>query len=149
MSTQLLQGKRGIIFGALDPQSIAWKVAEHCVDQGAKITFTNTPVALRFGQLDELAKKLDPEMDREQITNALKDLLGDEDSFKQFFAAVEEQGKKVANEELAKFQDANPSEAVSSNAETQDNKADLQVEFEHGMTRHDLSKIVNWLEPTS
>jgi hypothetical protein len=104
---------------------------------------------LDTAELDELAKKLDPEMDREQITNALKDLLGDEDSFKQFFAAVEEQGKKVANEELAKFQDANPSEAVSSNAETQDNKADLQVEFEHGMTRHDLSKIVNWLEPTS
>ncbi len=62
MSNHLLKGKRGIIFGALDPQSIAWKVAEHCVEQGAEITLTNAPVALRFGQLNELAEKLGAEV---------------------------------------------------------------------------------------
>ena len=48
MSNNLLAGKIGIIFGALDEQSIAWKTAEKCVEQGAKITLTNAPVALRF-----------------------------------------------------------------------------------------------------
>lgn len=62
MSNNLLEGKRGIIFGALDEQSIAWKVAEQCAAQGAKITLTNAPVALRFGQLDALAEKLGVEI---------------------------------------------------------------------------------------
>ena len=56
MANKLLEGKRGVIFGALDEQSIAWKVAEHCVDQGARITLTNAPVAMRFGKIQELAK---------------------------------------------------------------------------------------------
>ncbi len=58
----LLKGKRGVIFGALDERSIAWKVAEFCVEQGAHITLTNAPVALRFGQVTELAAKLDAEL---------------------------------------------------------------------------------------
>lgn len=58
----LLKGKRGIIFGALDERSIAWKVAEHCVAQGAIITLTNAPAALRFGQIDELGKQLNAEI---------------------------------------------------------------------------------------
>lgn len=53
----LLKGKKGIIFGALDEKSMAWKVAEKAYEQGATFTLSNTPVALRFGQLDELAKK--------------------------------------------------------------------------------------------
>lgn len=53
----LLKGKKGIIFGALDEKSMAWKVAEKAHEQGAIFTLSNTPVALRFGQLDELAKK--------------------------------------------------------------------------------------------
>ncbi len=57
MSYNLLKGKRGIIFGALDNKSIAWKVAEKCVEEGAQITLSNTPTALRFGQIDELAEK--------------------------------------------------------------------------------------------
>ena len=44
MTSQILQGKRGIIFGALDEQSIAWHVAEKCVEQGAKIALTNAQV---------------------------------------------------------------------------------------------------------
>lgn len=62
MANKLLEGKRGVIFGALDEQSIAWKVAEHCVDQGARITLTNAPVAMRFGKIQELADKLNTEV---------------------------------------------------------------------------------------
>lgn len=85
MSNQLLKGKKGIIFGALDPQSIAWKVAEHCVEQGAEITLTNAPVALRFGQLNELGEKLNAEIipcdatsmdDLEQLLTKSMDVLG-------------------------------------------------------------------------
>ena len=57
MSNNLLKGKRGIIFGALNEMSIAWKVAERAVEEGAIITLSNTPVAVRMGQVDELAKK--------------------------------------------------------------------------------------------
>lgn len=55
----LLEGKKGIIFGALNEKSIAWKVAEQAHEQGAKITLSNAPVALRFGEIHELAKKTD------------------------------------------------------------------------------------------
>ena len=58
MANNLLAGKRGIIFGALDENSIAWKIAEKCFDEGAKITLTNAPVALRFGKIQELGEKL-------------------------------------------------------------------------------------------
>ena len=53
----LLKGKRGIIFGALDSKSIAWKVAERAHEEGAKIVLTNAPVALRLGTISELAEQ--------------------------------------------------------------------------------------------
>ena len=53
----LLKGKKGIISGALDETSIAWKVAEKCFDHGAKFTLTNAPIALRMGKINELAEK--------------------------------------------------------------------------------------------
>ncbi|MCB0657695.1 MAG: SDR family oxidoreductase [Saprospiraceae bacterium] len=59
MSYGLLAGKTGIVFGALDDQSIAWKVAEKAVDEGARIVLSNAPVALRFGKIQELGEKLD------------------------------------------------------------------------------------------
>lgn len=62
MSHRLLAGKRGIVFGALDEQSIAWKVAEKCVEAGAKITLTNAPVAMRFGKIHELGARLEAEV---------------------------------------------------------------------------------------
>ncbi len=62
MSYNLLKGKRGIIFGALNEQSIAWKVAERAVEEGAKITLSNTAVAVRMGEVSNLAKKLDCEL---------------------------------------------------------------------------------------
>lgn len=57
MAYNLLKGKKGIIFGALDEKSIAWKVAEKAYEEGAQFTLTNTETALRFGQLDQLALK--------------------------------------------------------------------------------------------
>lgn len=57
MAYNLLKGKKGIIFGALNEMSIAWKVAEKCHEEGAEILLTNTPVALRLGTLDQLAAK--------------------------------------------------------------------------------------------
>jgi enoyl-[acyl-carrier protein] reductase I len=58
MSNNLLKGKKGIVFGALNNMSIAWKVAEQCHDQGAQIVLTNAPVAMRMGEINELAAKL-------------------------------------------------------------------------------------------
>lgn len=53
----LLKGKKGIIFGALDEKSIAWKVAERAYEEGARFVLTNTPVAMRFGNVNDLAAK--------------------------------------------------------------------------------------------
>ena len=57
MSNNLLRNKKGIIFGALDENSIAWKTAEKIKAQGGQFILTNAPVALRMGKLNELAKK--------------------------------------------------------------------------------------------
>ena len=65
----LLKGKKGIIFGALNADSIAWKVAERAYEEGATFTLTNTPIALRFGELDELAKKCNAEIIPADATN--------------------------------------------------------------------------------
>ena len=62
MSHNLLKGKRGIIFGALNDMSIAWKVAERAVEEGATITLSNTPIAVRMGQVDALAEKLNAQV---------------------------------------------------------------------------------------
>lgn len=62
MSNNLLKGKRGIVFGALDEQSIAWKVAERCYEEGAAITLTNAPVAMRFGKINELGEKINAQI---------------------------------------------------------------------------------------
>ena len=56
MPHQLLKGKKGIIFGALDERSIAWKTALAAVAEGAEIVLTNAPIALRMGKINELAK---------------------------------------------------------------------------------------------
>jgi enoyl-[acyl-carrier protein] reductase I len=57
MSYNLLKGKRGIIFGALDSNSIAWKTAERVHEEGGTFVLTNAPVAMRMGQINELAEK--------------------------------------------------------------------------------------------
>lgn len=58
MSYNLLKGKKGVIFGALNEHSIAWKVAERAVEEGATITLSNTPMAVRMGTVNNLAEKL-------------------------------------------------------------------------------------------
>ena len=55
MANNLLKGKRGIIFGALNEQSIAWKVAEQAHEQGATFVLTNAPIAMRMGEINKLA----------------------------------------------------------------------------------------------
>lgn len=62
MSNNLLEGKRGIIFGALNEQSIAWKVAEQAKAQGAKFTLTNAPIAMRMGEIQKLAESCEAEI---------------------------------------------------------------------------------------
>ena len=57
MSYKILEGKKGIIFGALDEQSIAWKTAESVSDAGGVFVLTNTPVAMRMATINDLAKK--------------------------------------------------------------------------------------------
>jgi enoyl-[acyl-carrier protein] reductase I len=55
MGNQLLKGKKGIVFGALDERSIAWITALKAVEEGAEIVLTNAPIALRMGKINELA----------------------------------------------------------------------------------------------
>lgn len=78
MAKGILQGKKGIIFGALDEKSIAWKVAEKCAAEGAQIILTNAPVALRMGGIYDLAKTLNTEVIPADATSVedLENLLG-------------------------------------------------------------------------
>ena len=69
MGYNLLKGKRGIIFGALNDMSIAWKVAEKAVEEGAQIVLTNTPVAVRMGSVNELSEKLNAPVIAADATN--------------------------------------------------------------------------------
>ena len=69
MAYGLLEGKKGIIFGALNDMSIAWKVAAKAHEEGARFTLTNTPVALRLGTLDDLAEKTGSEILPADATN--------------------------------------------------------------------------------
>lgn len=62
MAYNLLAGKKGIIFGAMDANSIAWKVAERAYEEGASFILTNIPVALRMGGIKELAEKTGAEL---------------------------------------------------------------------------------------
>jgi enoyl-[acyl-carrier protein] reductase I len=81
----LLKGKKGIIFGALDEKSIAWKVAERAHEEGAIFVLTNAPVALRLGTIAQLAEKTGSEvipadatsvMDLENLIEKAMEILG-------------------------------------------------------------------------
>ncbi|MXV38796.1 SDR family oxidoreductase [Flavobacteriaceae bacterium Ap0902] len=82
----ILKGKKGIIFGALDEHSIAWKVAERCYEEGAEFVLTNAPVALRMGEINKLAEKTGSEVVPADATNM-------EDLGKLFDVAIEKFGK--------------------------------------------------------
>jgi enoyl-[acyl-carrier protein] reductase I len=89
MSNNLLAGKKGIIFGALDEKSIAWKTALACNEQGAQIVLTNAPVALRMGEINKLAEAIHAPVVGADVTNAddLKKLF--EESQKHFGSKVD------------------------------------------------------------
>lgn len=73
MSYNILKGKKGIIFGALNEQSIAWKAAQRAVDEGAEIVLTNTPLSLRLGAINKLAEETESIVIPADATN-LQDL---------------------------------------------------------------------------
>ncbi len=62
MSYNLLKGKKGIIFGALDENSIAWKTAERVHEEGGTFVLTNAPIAMRMGKIKQLAEKTGSEI---------------------------------------------------------------------------------------
>lgn len=88
MGHNLLGGKKGIIFGALDDRSIAWKVAEKCKEEGAELILTNAPVALRMGKINELGEKLGAEIIPADVTlnEDLENLIG---SAKEKFGGID------------------------------------------------------------
>ena len=69
MAYGLLKGKRGIISGALDENSIAWKVAEKAYEEGATIVLTNAPIAMRMGEINKLAEKTGSQIIAADATN--------------------------------------------------------------------------------
>lgn len=62
MGYNLLKGKRGIIFGALDENSIAWKTALKVKEEGGAFTLTNAPIAMRMGKINDLAAQCGSEV---------------------------------------------------------------------------------------
>jgi enoyl-[acyl-carrier protein] reductase I len=70
MSNQLLKGKKGIIFGALDEKSIAWVTALRCHEEGASIILTNAPVAMRMGEINKLAEQIQAPVIPCDVSNA-------------------------------------------------------------------------------
>ena len=85
MSYNLLKGKRGIIFGALDANSIAWKTAERVHEEGGLFVLTNAPIAMRMGQINELAEKTNSQIipadatsieDLENLVDKATEILG-------------------------------------------------------------------------
>jgi enoyl-[acyl-carrier protein] reductase I len=89
MTNQLLKGKKGIIFGALDEKSIAWKTALACHAQGAQLVLTNAPVALRMGEINKLAEAVNAPVIGADVVNMddLKNLFTE--SMKHFGGGVD------------------------------------------------------------
>jgi enoyl-[acyl-carrier protein] reductase I len=70
MSNNLLKGKKGIIFGALDEKSIAWVTALRCHEEGAQLVLTNAPVAMRMGEINKLAAQVNAPVIPCDVSNA-------------------------------------------------------------------------------
>jgi enoyl-[acyl-carrier protein] reductase I len=89
MSYNLLKGKKGIIFGALDEKSIAWRTALRCHEEGAQLVLSNAPVALRMGEINKLSEIVDAPVVGADVTNMddLKKLF--EESMKHFNGGVD------------------------------------------------------------
>ena len=89
MGYNLLKGKKGIIFGALDDKSIAWRTALRCHEEGAQLVLSNAPVALRMGEINKLAKTVDAPVIGADVVNMddLKKLF--DESMKHFGGGVD------------------------------------------------------------
>ncbi len=89
MPYNLLKGKKGIIFGALDEKSIAWRTALRCHEEGAQLVLTNAPVALRMGEINKLAEIVNAPVIGADVTNMddLKKLL--EESMNHFGGKID------------------------------------------------------------
>ncbi len=88
MGYGLLKGKRGIISGALDENSIAWKIAQRAYEEGATFVLTNAPIALRMGKIRELAETTGATLIPADATNL-------DDLQKLFAGAMEALGGKI------------------------------------------------------
>jgi enoyl-[acyl-carrier protein] reductase I len=88
MSYNLLKGKNGIIFGALDEKSIAWRTALRCSEEGANLVLTNAPVALRMGEINKLAETVKAPVIGADVTNM-------DDLKKLFEGSMEHFGGKI------------------------------------------------------
>jgi enoyl-[acyl-carrier protein] reductase I len=89
MAYNLLKGKKGIIFGALDEKSMAWRTALRCHEEGAQIVLTNAPVAIRMGEINKLAEAVKAPVIGADVTNMddLKNLF--EGAMKHFGGGVD------------------------------------------------------------
>ena len=66
----ILQGKTGVIFGALNDSSIAWAIAKAVYKDGGRFILSNAPVVQRFGTLDALADQTESRLVWADATNA-------------------------------------------------------------------------------
>ena len=89
MAYNLLKGKKGIIFGALDEKSIAWRTALRCHEEGAQLVLSNSPVALRMGEINKLAETVKAPVIGADVTSMddLKKLF--EESMKHFGGPID------------------------------------------------------------
>jgi len=89
MAYNLLKGKKGIIFGALDDKSLAWRTAIRCHEEGAQLVLTNAPVALRMGEINKLSEATNAPVIGADVTNMddLKKLF--EESMKHFGGGID------------------------------------------------------------
>ncbi len=89
MAYNLLKGKKGIIFGALDDKSLAWRTAIRCHEEGAQLVLSNAPVALRMGEINKLAEATNAPVIGADVTNMddLKKLF--EESMKHFGGGID------------------------------------------------------------
>lgn len=88
MAYNLLKGKKGVIFGALNKKSIAWKVAEKAYEEGAEFILTNVPVSIRYGNIADLAQQCNTVVVPADATNV-------EDLENLFKTAMERFGGKI------------------------------------------------------
>ena len=123
MSHNLLQNKTGIITGALDESSIAWKVAEKAHSEGAKFILTNAPVALRMGKIKELADKTNAQLIPADATSI--------DDINKLY--------DVANEQFGKIDFILHSIGMSPNVRK--NKPYTDLNYEYLLKTYDISAI--------